>query len=100
MPTRKISTVKLPADLVQKAKLVAVAREPQMTLIEYLAEIVRPIVERDLAKVARGRMKKKQENKGEWEAILPLKRPPNNKRPEQSGPSRTKSRRRGKTQKR
>jgi hypothetical protein len=75
MPSRKIVAVKLPADLVQKAKLVVVAQEPPTTLFEYLAVIVRPTVERDLAKVAHGLMKKKQENKGGWKAILPLKRP-------------------------
>jgi hypothetical protein len=99
MPTRKVSTVKLPADLVQKAKLVVVAREPKTTLIEYLAEIVRPTIERDLAKVARRLMKKKQENKGGWKTILPLKRPLKEKLPEQSGPSRSKSRRLAKIQK-
>jgi hypothetical protein len=76
MPTsrRKIATVKLPADLVQKAKIVVASREPETTLFDYLAEIVRPTVERDLAKAARGLMRKKQENKGEWKAILPIKK--------------------------
>jgi hypothetical protein len=100
MPTRKISTVKLPADLVQKAKLVVVAREPGTTLCEYLAEIVRPAVDRDLAKLARGLMKNKQENKGGSRAILPLKRTLKDQLPEQSGQSGNTSRRRAKTQKR
>jgi hypothetical protein len=58
---------------VQKAKIVAAGREPETTLFDYLAAIVRPTVERDLAKVARWLMRKKQDNKGEWKAILPLK---------------------------
>ncbi len=59
-----MTTVKLPADLVQKAKIVAAARSPRVTLIDYLAEVVRAPVERDLAKVARGLMSKKpEENK-------------------------------------
>jgi hypothetical protein len=76
MPTlaRKITTVKLPAELVQKAKVVVAVREPETTLFDYLDGIVRLAVERDLAKVARQLMKKKQENKSEWKAILPLKR--------------------------
>ena len=73
-PRRKIATVKLPADLVQKAKIVVALREPETTLFDYLTEIVRPTVERDLAKVARGLMRrKKQKNKGAWKAILPLR---------------------------
>jgi hypothetical protein len=71
--TRKTATVKLPADLVQKAKIVVAVREPETTLFDYLAEIVRPIVERDLAKVVRRLIRKKQKNKDEWKAILPLK---------------------------
>jgi hypothetical protein len=72
--TQKITTVRLPADLVQKAKVVVAVREPETTLLDYLAGIVRLAVERDLAKVARDLMRKKQENKSEWKAILPLKR--------------------------
>ena len=56
-----MTTVKLPADLVQKAKIVAAARKPKMTLIDYLADVVRKPVERDLAKVARGLMDKEGE---------------------------------------
>jgi hypothetical protein len=58
---RKMTTVKLPADIVQKAKIVAAARNPKMTLIDYLAEVVRKPVERDLARVARGLMSKSEE---------------------------------------
>jgi hypothetical protein len=50
----KMTTVKLPADLVQKAKIVAAAHKPKTTLIEYLTEVIRKPVERDLAKVAQG----------------------------------------------
>ena len=53
---QKMTTVKLPADLVQKAKIVAAAMKPKMTLIDYLADVIRRPVERDLAKVARGLM--------------------------------------------
>jgi hypothetical protein len=60
---RRMTTVKLPADLVQKAKIVAAARQPRVTLIDYLAEVIRSPVERDLAKVARGLMGKRPEDK-------------------------------------
>jgi hypothetical protein len=51
---------KLPADLVQKAKIVAAATKPKMTLIDYLAEVIRKAVERDLAKVARELMESEE----------------------------------------
>ena len=47
-----MTTVKLPADIVQKAKIIAAARK--VTLIDYLTELVQKPVDRDLAKVARG----------------------------------------------
>jgi hypothetical protein len=47
---RKDVQVKLDADVVRMAKMVAAARD--ITLAEYLSEMIRPIVRRDLEKDA------------------------------------------------
>jgi hypothetical protein len=44
---RKDVTVKMDSDVVAEAKMVAASKE--ITLAEYLSELVRPLVQRDLA---------------------------------------------------
>jgi hypothetical protein len=53
-----LTTAKLPAELVKKARIVAATRSPRMTLMDYLTSVLKKPVEQDLAKAARGLMSK------------------------------------------
>ena len=52
MPKERCMNVKMDAELVRKAKMVAAMKN--ITLLKYIAELVRPQVERDLATMALG----------------------------------------------
>jgi hypothetical protein len=51
--------VKVDAELVRKAKVVAAAR--RITLSDYVSDLLRPLVEVDLARVAAGLMRPAEE---------------------------------------
>lgn len=55
-PKRNDLVAKIDADVLKKAKLVAAHRS--ITLAEYLSEMLRPLVDRDVARLARDLTKK------------------------------------------
>jgi hypothetical protein len=52
MSRRERMNVKVDAELVRKAKVIAAAR--QVTLSDYISELLRPLIESDLGRVAAG----------------------------------------------